>query len=378
MYRLWEEFWWSKITGPHLLIEEVSNALYENKIVFLQVPADLPWRHAMRNEVRSSLSSKTQGSDLLIEQIDAADDNPENMEPGKFILDGFADDETIRHGYREKSKTTIQEYLLSRGILRGRVLWVKGLSGEAAKQWEKFCRAFPGGGLNGGAMILEYSGDIPEGKNIAVIRYGDYVTSHDVQLFSDMIMSEQADCSDLWKLYKATIAATLCDTDAEIAKLLLENTDFRGETVFDGLEKIAQDEVFLRRGTEEKSNHVLWYYRSGNRTELERRVWAAQVKVLFPLIEMERIQLIKSNEKAIAEALQNRSMIQYGERITNTIDVELGTLCYMMRQREEEGQYLLYIPDEAQRRRIVFLHECRNCLAHVECCTRQQVNILLG
>lgn len=89
MYRLWEEFWWSKITGPHLLIEEVSNALYENKIVFLQIPADLPWRHAMRNEVRSSLSSKTQDSDLLIEQIDAADDNPENMEPESLFSTGL-------------------------------------------------------------------------------------------------------------------------------------------------------------------------------------------------------------------------------------------------------------------------------------------------
>ena len=380
MYRLWDEFWWSKITGPHLLIEEVSNALYENKIVILQIPADLPWRHAMRNEVRSSFAGKMQDSNILIESIDATDDNPENVEPGRYILDRFAEDEMIRRGYREKSKVTIQEYLLSCGILKGRVLWIKGLTAGTAKQWVDFCRKFPGRDLNGSALILECSGDLSEvkGKNIVVVRYDDYITSHDVQLFNDIMMSEQTDCSDLWKLYKATVAASLCGTDAEISKLLLEVTNFKSETVCDGLEKIAQDEKFFLRGADEKSSHVLWHYRNGNQDELNHRIWIAQVRTLFPFIEMERIRLIKKNEKAIEDVLEKKMIIQYGERVSKAVDVELGTLCYMIKHREEDGLYLLYIPDETQRQRIIFLHECRNCLAHVESCSFQQVNELLG
>ena len=58
-------------------------------------------------------------------------------------------------------------------------------------------------------------------------------------------------------------------------------------------------------------------------------------------------------------------------------DVELGSLCYMMNHRGNNGSYMLYTPDEDARQRIVFLHDCRNQLAHVICCTANQVAELL-
>ena len=55
------------------------------------------------------------------------------------------------------------------------------------------------------------------------------------------------------------------------------------------------------------------------------------------------------------------------------MDVELGSLCYMMKQKSNMGIYMLYIPDEDEREWISFLHECRNQLAHASCCSTEQV-----
>ena len=61
------------------------------------------------------------------------------------------------------------------------------------------------------------------------------------------------------------------------------------------------------------------------------------------------------------------------------MDVELGSLCFMMRNKQENGfyKYMLYIPDEFDRDRISFLHDCRNSIAHVSICEPEQVRRLL-
>lgn len=69
---------------------------------------------------------------------------------------------------------------------------------------------------------------------------------------------------------------------------------------------------------------------------------------------------------------------QFGVELTDYIDVEFGTLCYMMKHRDDQtGNYLLYISDEKLRERINFLHDCRNNLAHATECTVEQVCGLL-
>ncbi len=70
-------------------------------------------------------------------------------------------------------------------------------------------------------------------------------------------------------------------------------------------------------------------------------------------------------------------MEQFGAAVTDPAEVELGTLCYMMRCRVSGDYRMLYIPEEADRERIRFLHECRNKLAHMNCCAPGQVAALL-
>ena len=93
---------------------------------------------------------------------------------------------------------------------------------------------------------------------------------------------------------------------------------------------------------------------------------------------MERIALIEKWHDIIQEALDNNYVTQYNEPLRDAVDVELGSPCYMMKQRTDYGMYMVYIPDEDERDWITFLHDCRNQLAHASCCTTDQVARLLN
>ncbi len=374
----WEEFWWNNITGAQVIISKVAAVLLENTMVVLQVPSDLPWRHSMRSAIHFAFQERTAFRDIVIESIDIVDDNQENIEPGRFVLRHFAPS-TVSGGYREKSRVTIQEYIVQREVIKNRIIWVKGLSGENANQWVKFCRGFSPKSTTDGLFVLEVHGNhnISETKYLKVINFNDYVTSYDVQLFNSFVLDGKNMYFNNWKKYISTVAALVCDVDAEVSELLLRILDFRTEEPIEGIRRIAELPEFRRRGAESSFDHVLWLYRNDKLLEIQHRVWSAQVQVLFPIIEMERVSIIKEWEQTIKLVLNEHKVFQYGEVIEEPMDVELGTLCYMMRHRVETDLYQLYIPDESVRQRIKTLHDCRNLLAHASCCTPAQVTELL-
>lgn len=376
----WEEFWWNNITGAHVVVSKVSDALLENKMVVLKVPSDLPWRYSMRSSMQSAFQEKTDTRDVVIESIDVVDDNPENLEPGKFLLQKYASS-TVSRGYREKSRVSIQDYIVQKDVIKNRILWVKGLEGENANKWIKFCKGFTPKTAVEGLFVLEIHGAIsqPESRFIEYIDFSDYVSNYDVQLFNSFVLDNEEAYSDVWKRYISTVAAMVCGVDAEVSEMLLRDLDFRRESIITGIAHISDNPEYSRRGTGADSDHVLWLYRNNKTSELRHRIWAAQVQVLFPIIELERIEIIEKYAPVISSTLSENNITQYGEKIVDPMDVELGTLCYMMsyKKRDDFYMYMLYIPDANDRERIKFLHECRNKLAHVSSCEPEEVRRLL-
>ena len=374
----WAEFWWNNITGPHVVVTKVTNALLENRSVLLNVPADLSWRQSMRSSINSAFREKLFSSEIVIELIDDADDNPEHMAPGRFILSRFATS-VDRKGYRERSRTTIQEYITAKNILRNRVVWVKGVSGKNAETWIDFIRGFSKRSLETGLFVLEVQGKFRQNDAgpMELINYSEHVSTYDVQLFNGFVLDEKDEYSDQWKNYIAAVSSALCGTDAEISAELIETCRFKTDNVIDSLKGIAESPVYARRG-EENPEHVLWNCRNNKISELEYRIWQAQVQILFPIIEIERVKIIRELREIIQEILDQNCITQYNEPLTDAADTELGSLCYLMSRREYDGSYSLYIPDEAKRDWIYILHKCRNNLAHVSCCAVEQVSALLN
>lgn len=373
----WEEFWWNHITGPNVVVSNVVSALLNGKMVVLKVPSDLPWRHSMRSAVHTAFSERSDCSDVVIELIDLRDENARQMQPGRFILDRFATP-TISRGYREKSKVTVQDYISAKDIIKNRIVWIKGIDPDVAGEWIRFCRGFSQRSAAQGLFVLEVNENtsVTETNLLRVINFSDCVSNYDVQLFNSFVLGNQKQYSDGWKKYIAVCTAAICGVDAEISQTMLQSLDFRVESPLEGIRQIDQMPDFMRRG-ENGSNHVLWHYRNGDMALLEHRLWSAQVQVLFPMIELERVELIGRYESQIREVLAGGGITQYNQILQEPMDVELGTLSYLMGARMEDGFYTLYIPSEEDRERIRFLHTCRNQLAHASCCTPEQVEQLL-
>ncbi len=87
------DYWWSSIAGPNSVVTQVARALQEKSTVLLKVPADLPWRYPMRQQVEQTLRGPAGLDDILIETVDA-DELVEKLAgmpiPGIFEQEGEA------------------------------------------------------------------------------------------------------------------------------------------------------------------------------------------------------------------------------------------------------------------------------------------------
>lgn len=367
----WSEFWWANITGAHLVISKIVEALTENCTVIIDIPVDLPWRHQMRSSAEDEFRKLSGISDTIIEVVDATDDVPVDVAPGRFLLDRFAQNKEVRNGYRERSQRSIQEYIIENTVLKNRIIWVKGMLNSQVSDWLSFCRDYNSNNEENGLFVLEIQGGVhKQDNNMRSIRLLECISNYDVQLFSSFIVEEKSALSNVWRRYLSTATAIICDIDAEIASHLLEIIDPKKQSPLDIIMEMASWQEYSVRGADDESNHIFMHCRNNNKKELEQRLWKAQVQVLFPLIEMERIKIIESYYRELQTTIEQKHIEQYGEKITKPIQLELGTLCFLM------NRYLC-IRDKDARERISFLHKCRNHLAHAHCCSTSEVCELL-
>lgn len=374
----WQELWWHSITGPHRAVTAVAEALLSNSTVILKVPADLPWRRPMRSAIAEHVRSISGSADTIITQLDVADECSPADEPGRYLLGRFAKNDVF-HSYREKSGVSIQDYMIRNGVLKDTIIWIKGVDSAQAAKWLKFCQGYKGS-IEDGLFVLEIHEQISLGgaRNIQTVFFDTYVREYDLQVFNSFVLDEQNAYSDSWKKYASAVAASLCKTDAEISELYLRLVDLQKDDPIAGIAALAALPDLARRGEDANSTHILSLWRRGDTAELERRVWEAQLQVLFPILEMLRTQIIDELREPLAACLREHPISQFGTPVTDPYDLEFGTLVWLMSKTDEYAMRYLYVPDEALRQRIRFLRDCRNYLAHTSCCSVKQVCELLA
>lgn len=377
--RNWEEYWWDNITGPQQVTRNVADALLDNRPVILKVPSDLPWRHTMRRSVEALIKERHNTMDIGIRFIDAVDQKIGDADPGKYLLEQYALRE-VQNGYRSRSGQTLQNYLIKQEVLKNLVIWVKGLTEGQTERWIKFCKGYKSQDLNHGLFVIEctkYPSNLDMG-DLAEVCFVDHVRQYDLQLFNSILLDNQITYNDDWKRYIAALASHLCENDAEVSELYIRLCDFKQEEPIIGLEKVLECGEFERRGADAGSKHILAICRNQDIEELERRIWASQLQILFPIIEMKRTEIVTLLHDDIENCLSSHNITQYGEAILDPVDVEFGTLVYMMAKVDDNGSRLLDVSDRALKNKIHFLRDCRNNLAHGTACRVSQVKELLG
>lgn len=371
--------WWEQITGPANMVTQVMNALLGKQHVIIKVPADIPWRHQMRRAIESAIKQRTGSLNLLVQTIDVADECPEEVEIGHYLLRRMASG-AISSGFRERSGEPIQSYLSRNDVLKGRIIWVKGMDAKQMNHWRKFCRGYAAKDASDGLFVLEcVSGtECACAKNLAIIDYNSYISRYDTQIFNSIVLNKEfRDIDSRWKQYISTVCASLCNTDAEVSYDLIQETDFSRESPLNTLERLSESDSYKHRGIGPANDHVFAHVRQHNVEALTRMIWTAQLQVAFPLIELERVNIIQQWEENFKQAFAFKPVKQYNTEIKDPYEIELGSMDYLMHYKADIG-YWLYIPNSQVRNWIHFLHTCRNILAHVNLCDPDKLKRLFA
>lgn len=367
-------FWWTNVPGPHGAVQAAADALAGARPVLVLATDDTAWPDTMRGVLEEEFKGRTGAYDMIATRIDARDWE-EGSDPGRFLLSRYASPADQKR-FRPGGSTSVQSFLQANDILANRLFWVHGLSAKSAEDWLQFVRGLETGPVENGLFILE-SGAAPPceaGQRTAVVDLGRRTTRGDVQLFCHFVLGTADTAKTQWTDYAATVAAHLCGTDAWLAARLAEDPALAAQGPVMVLEDIMA--AAPERGT--APDHPFQLLRDGNTEELTRRIWTAQIEVLFPVLELERLSIIREWKAHIQRALDEMPLERFGEQITQAEDAELGVLVHMMGTRIGPGQYHLYLPSEPTRERITFLHHCRNLLAHADVCGPVEVAGLLG
>ena len=372
------QIWWQEITGPKTFVSNVTERLLEASVI-VKVPDDLPWRHEMRQEIQSELREQYDYAEISIIPIDAEEDVEENTEIDAFILERFALGDVARQ-YRKKSGKSITQYIVQKNVLQNDVLWVKGITEKTIKPWMDFLLAFNACCPKNGRIVLEIRDSIQYVKQntIEEIDYSSYISDNNLQLFNSILLDRMPTISEVLKRYLSALAAGLCETDAEIAEYFLNEYAQQTADPIRVLEAIAQDPDYSRRGAADGSSHILSLVRHKCTSQIERRIWKAQLQVLFPVVEAERINLIERIKHDLTAMISVREIRQYGESIVNPYDFEWGTLFYAMKLTNINEEYYLKSLSKAEREEIRRIRDYRNNLAHGDCCTVTQVSEILA
>lgn len=378
----WCELWWTSFTGPKSLCTAAARSLYNCGNVCLIVPDDLPWRNEMRACILTEMHQFPDLEDFYVELIDVNDECADATDVGRYLLERYALP-AVASGYRQRNK--MQQYIMEHRVLKSRVLWVKGMNPQQEKRWLQFCREYYPTSPSDGRFVLElrWTEKENERRNLAVIRYAAMIHSYDLSLFSSLYLnSEKRNYLPVWQQYASTLCSLLCGTDAETAQALIESCDFTCQEPMVGLRLVAA--AYQRRGSGNDA-HILSLVRRESMLVIEQQIWKAQLQVLFPLIEMERISFVEKYRDQIRQAIREpyfdyrtertQQIYQFGEPLSEPDHAELGTLYRMtkLRRGTDNAQYLLYLPDEKTRQHIELLHELRNALAHGRACAVDKV-----
>ena len=371
MNEIWSQFWWERIPGTQFFLREVTAAILGYGVALVIVPEDLPWRKQMRWALGASFDTNEFGS---FEFLDCQDDNPDGLLPGRFMLSRLCPENTFRSGKKENCS----QYLIRTGCLDNRFIWVKGIPDKFMNEWLFFGQELQEiektdleQGKYHGAIVIEVHGSSTLALTKGMVQYKDYVTEYDARnMISLIINSDEKYRSDSRIVpYFVALCGTLCGIDVEIAYHLIENcTDFHTLDPLESLKQIA--DKFPRRGAANNSEHILAKVRDVNRhIDIQRAIWQAQVETLFYQIEFERVKIIREYEQILTNLL-----IDFANNlpdIKKPEELEIGNLAWLSKNA------CPYPFSLEVAKRIQFLRDCRNKLAHLDICSSEELTQLL-
>ncbi len=377
----YSKLWWENITGPATLIKSVEETIVSNKSVVLQMPSLIPWKEGFYSEINNRIHEfnreanlevfdcKEESSDVVISEESLA----------KFLIDKYGYPETLQ-SYRKSSKVTIQEHMIKKEVLKNQIIWVTNITDEAFPVWYSFLQKFNSKGLKDGLFIIEIFQQEINLPNFGLLEYKKYITYYDQLLFNHILISE-CSLSPEWKQYIAMLATIICLNDIELSGLLINRKEIIKKSPVQCLKKIFSEQESKDKYSDISldKNHPFNLITNNKSNYLKNKIWETQLKIIFPLLEEERINYIEKHKEELEYILGKHNITnrEFGERITNPYDVEIGALDHISRSLLNNNTNLFSLKDSEEKNRLSLIHSMRNSIAHHEVCDTKVIKEFL-
>lgn len=349
-----DTIWWNKIPNAVQFIQKVIGTVNEGNSVILQLTDSIPWYETMRSIIENDLTK--QNSYGVLKGFDS----PET-DPGEFLFQAYCKQE-IRATYRPSK--TYARFLAEHEELGLHYdnLWICTNSDQQLNAWldfvDDYCSNIPKNSPSCRFIIeTRKQESLSDKKRIKVISYNESIEHYDNVLFS-MMAASSVHGSETLKRYLAEVVSLLFPNDVE----------FSSECVRHGMLFLTDPKSIINKinELERRSNGDTFEFTLTDE-ELNERIWEAQIKVLFPIIERVRNEIVRKYQSQIERVLPIQT--SYGE-ITLAEDVELGHLNAMA------ANGAIHLPQEDYNK-VAKFKEARNNLAHFSIMSQKEVDFII-
>lgn len=356
-----EQIWWEHVPNAIRFLQDVTDRLLEQKSLIMVSNGALPWYDDMVDVVSERLRQGNSSKSIAM----IPGDDPECNDAGAYLL---------RHYCKPEKQS---RFRMSKGyapflaesddiVLHERFLWVRVVTREQLEDWSRFASEYVG--LRGenkerAAFLIEWKGAGAPGnkqwKGIKRFSFHDYATDYDRIVFCTLM----AATSNVWpflKNYLTELVVNVAGDDIELCAACLRHEQEFLEAPYETICQIVQEE-WRSDGTE--------YVYPLTEREVDRKVWLAQIRTVYPLLEEYRENYVAQHREEIARHLPITNT--YGETYRVPEDVEIGMLEFMAK----DVRVAMRVEDK-ERRRLTRFKEARNHLSHLETLSLEDIKEL--
>lgn len=346
------DFWWKAIPNAAMFIDDIAKKVLSDESVVYTINNTFPWKEQFINNLRQSIEGAFKEL-LIIHGDDCMDKNP-----GDYLINRFCKDE-LRSKYRASVGTEkFLAVVADKTILIDRFILLRDCNQTQAQQWSDFITRYDAVRDKKAAsccFILECQSGYSITTSLNNIIWEKYYHQYDINMYCLMIASDLK-LSSILKSYISELSVILCEKDVEFAAKLTE----RGVDMIGNPEKTVEGIVNECRRSDNRN-----YPMPNN---ISNKIWEAQVKLFFPIIEKYRTRFIEEHINLFPINFKYDSA--FGDSITDVHDLELGMIKNLC------SQGVLYINSQ-EYKELGFFRMCRNKLAHISCLELEDIQRII-
>jgi len=327
--------WWD-LPGPGAFVGRIAADLRRGASVQICLPA------GTRDGLRSALERELSRDQEVV--LDTLEARP-HLRPVDDVARFFGIAETPGQGMSAQR-------LLSSHCAQGRFLWVHNFANESWLDWQSFLEDFQAATREVGLherllLILEppatKRAQCREDVELSLRTWDRCVSFTDAYLYAALLLQDR-DIAPVARELMIAIIVRLGLSDTSTIECLAERN--LGE-LLDPWEVLR--EIGVRAGWAgsempswasgssavvdgKEYVHSAWLVLHGGEDQVRRRMWQAQIQVLFPFVEERRQELLESCK----ELLRVPFLTKNGHLISDVSDLEIGHIEYQLYEREAQ------------------------------------------